>query len=413
MRTILLAAVFTALATTCNAWGAAGHEIVATVAEIHLLPSVAEYIRSPDARLLPPYAAGHLAPIASWADAIRGVPEFRGWSGPLHYTGWEGDHPPEVCAWPKRAPAEPHHEGDGDEHGHWNSEHDVLHAIANYTLRLETDPTDWVSFRFLVHFLGDVHQPLHLTSRERGGNGDPVLWEGRRTNMHSLWDGLLIARALRETTNYTRPLPSRQIEDALTGRIYDPYIRLLLWEGVRSWWRDSLPAWLSCPSRSSTDEVETDTAKGILYEPADQLAFPASSGDEAPARENLVICPFEWASDTHKTTCALGFPANYDDEVRGEALMLSDGPSREAAEPAVTGRLLEVGGQSPFYLKIRNTKAVERLLVQAGLRLAATLNLILAPVADKAGFVAASAGREPLNIVNGAYFGWLAEAERA
>lgn len=68
-------------------------------------------------------------------------------------------------------------------------------------------PHSWVSLRFLVHFLGDVHQPLHLTSRERGGNGDPVLWEGRRTNMHSLWDGLLIARALRETNNYTKPLP--------------------------------------------------------------------------------------------------------------------------------------------------------------------------------------------------------------
>ena len=35
------------------------------------------------------------------------------------------------------------------------------------------------SLRFLVHFVGDVHQPLHLTSRERGGNGDPVLFEGR------------------------------------------------------------------------------------------------------------------------------------------------------------------------------------------------------------------------------------------
>jgi hypothetical protein len=66
----------------------------------------------------------------------------------------------------------------------------------------------WESFRFILHFLGDVHQPMHLTSRERGGNGDPVLWEGRRTNLHSLWDGLLIARTLREQSNYTRALPS-------------------------------------------------------------------------------------------------------------------------------------------------------------------------------------------------------------
>lgn len=48
-------------------------------------------------------------------------------------------------------------------------------------------------------------------------------------------------------------------------------------------------------------------------------------------------------------------------------------------------------------------------MVQAGLRLAATLNLILAPVADKAGFVSTSAEQE--RIGNGAYFGWLVEAE--
>lgn len=140
MRHALVAVGVATLATTCHAWGAAGHEIVATIAEIHLLPSVADYIRSPDAHLLPPYAAGHLAPVASWADAIRGVPEFRGWSGPLHYTGWEGDHPPEVCAWPKEPQSG--HGDTGDEHGHWNSDHDVLHAIANYTSRLETDPTE-------------------------------------------------------------------------------------------------------------------------------------------------------------------------------------------------------------------------------------------------------------------------------
>lgn len=65
-----------------------------------------------------------------------------------------------------------------------------------------------VSLRFLVHFLGDVHQPLHLTNRDRGGNSDPVKFEGRRMNLHGLWDGQLIAKALRDQANYTQPLPS-------------------------------------------------------------------------------------------------------------------------------------------------------------------------------------------------------------
>lgn len=148
MRTIkLLASLSLVFAPTALAWGAAGHEIVATIAEIHLVPSVLAYLRSDESRLLPAYAQGHLAPVAAWADAIRGIPEFRGWSGPLHYTGWEGDHPPELCAWPDAEDQHTHTEGEGEDHGHWNSEHDVLHAIANYTGRLDADPTECVPCR--------------------------------------------------------------------------------------------------------------------------------------------------------------------------------------------------------------------------------------------------------------------------
>ncbi|BGP57723.1 hypothetical protein JCM8202v2_005370 [Rhodotorula sphaerocarpa] len=428
MRTVYALSCLLAVAQLppARAWGAAGHEIVATIAEIHLLPSVLSYLRAPDHALLPAYADGHLAPIASWPDRIRGVPEYRGWSGPLHYTGWEGDHPPEVCAWPaaqaqgdgRDAEIEQNsREADQKSEGHWNSEHDVLHAIANYTSRLEADPTDWVSLRFLVHFLGDVHQPLHLTSRERGGNGDPVLWEGRRTNMHSLWDGLLIARALRETNNYTKPLPSQQIEDALTGRIYDPYVRLLLWEGVRSWWRDALPTWLSC-ALAGFKQGDDATVPSSTRSDA-QLAFldPGAGGTQRRTGDGDgdVICPFVWASETHRTTCALGFPANYDDDHYSVSTTDSAIESDEGDGSNGFGRLLEVGGQSPFYRKIRDTKAVERLLVQGGLRLAATLNTIFAPVAVEAGFsFATDAAQEEAEQAwtrRGVYWGWLQEEE--
>lgn len=69
-------------------------------------------------------------------------------------------------------------------------------------------PTSGLALRLLVHFVADIHQPLHLTSRERGGNGDPVIFERRRTSLHGLWDGLLVTKLVREQHNYTRPLPS-------------------------------------------------------------------------------------------------------------------------------------------------------------------------------------------------------------
>jgi hypothetical protein len=35
-----------------------------------------------------------------------------------------------------------------------------------------------IALRFLVHFMGDLHQPLHLTGRDRGGNGAMFSFEG-------------------------------------------------------------------------------------------------------------------------------------------------------------------------------------------------------------------------------------------
>lgn len=78
-------------------------------------------------------------------------------------------------------------------------------AIQNYTIRFGLDQDD-IDLRFLVHYvstmrlflrgrpltrlrvcvpqIGDVHQPLHLTGRERGGNGDPVIFERRHMSLH-------------------------------------------------------------------------------------------------------------------------------------------------------------------------------------------------------------------------------------
>ena len=176
------------------------------------------------------------------------------------------------------------------------------------------------------------HQPLHLILRERGGNGDPVMFEGRRMSLHGLWDSQLIAKTLRTQTNYTGPLPSRQIESNLRGSIYDSYIRWILWEGVRVWWRHDISDWLSC----SKDRATT------------QQTLSLNSHFEA--------CPDEWAVPIHNITCTHVFPANYD---------------------AHKLPLQEVGGAN-YYGRILNDKIMESLLAKGGLRLAAILNSILA-----------------------------------
>jgi len=48
---------------------------------------------------------------------------------------------------------------------------------------------------FLVHFLGDVTQPLHDEAEQVGGNGIKVTWDGAATNLHHCWDTQMVEKA--------------------------------------------------------------------------------------------------------------------------------------------------------------------------------------------------------------------------
>lgn len=44
------------------------------------------------------------------------------------------------------------------------------------------------ALKFLLHFIGDIHQPLHTEAEDRGGNEIHVLFNKKHTNLHSIWD---------------------------------------------------------------------------------------------------------------------------------------------------------------------------------------------------------------------------------
>lgn len=96
-----------------------------------------------------------------------------------------------------------------------------------------------------------------------------------------------------------------QIEDSLRGTIYDPLIRLILWEGVRSWW--SITEWFDCPPASSYPSTSTPSSYLSRFS---QTIFGTSENtlDEVDA----VVCPKEWARETHKITCEVVYPKDYD-----------------------------------------------------------------------------------------------------
>ena len=96
---------------------------------MHLHPTTVEKLCD----VLPSYASCHLAPIAGWADKIRGS---NPWSSHMHYIGDRGDHPSQHCAF--------------GENGWEDEEFNVLTAVHNTTQWiLEQRPGDEEALKFL------------------------------------------------------------------------------------------------------------------------------------------------------------------------------------------------------------------------------------------------------------------------
>jgi len=149
-----------------------GHSLVARIAEAQLTPQAR-------ARVTAILAPGQsLASIASWADEVRRArPESANWHFidiPIqhHHLDMARDCPKGDC---------------------------VIAKIADLRRQL-TDPAtppeqQREALMFLVHFIGDMHQPLHSSdNQDRGGNTVRVVFFDRQSNLHSVWDSGLIGR---------------------------------------------------------------------------------------------------------------------------------------------------------------------------------------------------------------------------
>lgn len=162
--------VLALLPATALGWSDAGHRIVGELAERQLTPAA----RATVAALLVDEADPTLAGVAKWADDVRGSEEF-GYSRPWHYVNFDSAD----CEYvPER------HCPDGD---------CIIGAIERlaavvgdhgYTRQQRAE-----ALKFVVHFVGDVHQPLHAGLRaDRGGNSVAVDFRQQLWNLHAIWD---------------------------------------------------------------------------------------------------------------------------------------------------------------------------------------------------------------------------------
>ena len=158
-------------ATPTLAWGQNGHRITGAIADKHLSPKA----RAGVTEIL---GTETLAEASVWPDFMRSAPDnfWQKDSVPFHYvtipvggTAYSGAPP----------------------------QGDAATALAKYSAVLR-DPRASLSdrqtaLRFVIHIVGDLSQPLHVgRDGDRGGNDVKVSFFGDPTNLHTLWDTLLV-----------------------------------------------------------------------------------------------------------------------------------------------------------------------------------------------------------------------------
>lgn len=155
-----------------HCWGSLGHRTVAYLASLHFTPASNRFTNT----LL---NGQDISEAALFPDKVRHMPQFA-YSAGWHYIDAQ-DNPPEHCGINMTRDC--------------LAEGCVVSAIANHTARV-ADPHlprfyRGQSLRFMIHFFGDVHQPLHTEAEDRGGNEVAVHFDGHATNLHSVWDTLI------------------------------------------------------------------------------------------------------------------------------------------------------------------------------------------------------------------------------
>ena len=186
------------VAPSARSWGCKGHQTVALMAEKHLTPEARQFVEkllaeNPIDPKLRRYCGNVtndlLVDAATWPDDVRSERH----NGPWHYI----DIP------------RGKHKGSLEEY--CGADGCVTRAIEEQRAILKDKSADPVkhaeAIRYLIHFVGDLHQPLHVTSNgDNGGNCVPVKYlhreplpnplhpEDYSPNLHQIWDTEMIER---------------------------------------------------------------------------------------------------------------------------------------------------------------------------------------------------------------------------
>ena len=181
-------AAMVATSVAAHAWGAEGHQVIALIAQSQLAPKAKAEVD----RLLALEPGETLASVSTWADEHRNPA-----TGPWHYVNF----PRDSCVYAAERDCP-----DGQcVIGAIQKELRILYSKAPDDRRL-------TALKYVVHFVGDVHQPLHAGFQDdRGGNKYQIQDFGTGSNLHALWDSGLIKNLNEDTEHMAARLSAMPI----------------------------------------------------------------------------------------------------------------------------------------------------------------------------------------------------------
>ena len=203
----LLSLAFIFNSNNAMAWGKNGHRIVGKIAENHMTQTTLTAVKA----LLD---GERISEVGTWADEMRSNPSdfWQKKSPKWHYVNVNelSDFHPE----------------------HYSSDSEVSDAYVAIRRGIDIlkNPASSIEdkkfyLKFLMHLVGDIHQPLHVgRADDRGGNRIKVKFFWEDTNLHTLWDSKLIEQeklSFSEFAAYIDTNNQKEISNYLSSRPAD------------------------------------------------------------------------------------------------------------------------------------------------------------------------------------------------
>ncbi len=218
MKPLILLLYLTSISSD---WGATGHRVIGEVAAQHISKKTAKAIEG----LLD---GASLAFVSVFADDIKSDDRYKTFYS-WHFANINLNETYESSL--------------------KNPKGDLVQAVETCVSKLKSKAISRKEKQFylklLVHFIGDLHQPMHLAKKQdKGGNKVKIKWYGKSSNLHRLWDSDMINSSQFSYTELAQNLP------------------LISSEALEQMKRSSLSFWLS-----ETHELTKRVYEGLPEKP--------------------------------------------------------------------------------------------------------------------------------------------------